>query len=109
MGSRRQFTKEFKLAAVRRLEQGTSMAEVARGLEVRRSAHPRHSPFRDQLSGYTAPTICVATAPHAFATPDRSAFEVARVACELAMQYRDADTVHLVLDNLNIHCLKYTH
>jgi DDE superfamily endonuclease len=41
-----------------------------------------------------------------FATPDRSAFEFARVACELAMQYRDADTVHLVLDNLNIHCLK---
>src|SRR6478672_6827868 len=41
-----------------------------------------------------------------FATPDRSAFEFARVACELAMQYRQADTVHLVLDNLNIHCLK---
>ena len=34
MGSRRQFTQEFKLAAVRRLEQGVSMAEVARGLEV---------------------------------------------------------------------------
>ncbi len=32
--SRRQFTKEFKLAAVRRLGQGVSMAEVARGLEV---------------------------------------------------------------------------
>jgi len=32
--SRRQFTKEFKLAAVRRLEQGMSMAEVARALEV---------------------------------------------------------------------------
>ena len=32
--SRRQFTKEFKLAAVRRLEQGISIAEVARGLEV---------------------------------------------------------------------------
>ena len=32
--SRRQFTKEFKLAAVRRLEQGVSMAEVGRGLEV---------------------------------------------------------------------------
>ena len=31
---RRQFTQEFKLAAVRRLEQGISMAEVARGLEV---------------------------------------------------------------------------
>jgi transposase len=34
MGSRRQFTEEFKLAAVRRLEQGVSIAEVARGLEV---------------------------------------------------------------------------
>src|ERR1700737_1850777 len=32
--SRRQFTKEFKLAAVRRLEQGVSMGEVARALEV---------------------------------------------------------------------------
>ncbi len=32
--SRRQFTKEFKVAAVRRLEQGVSMIEVARGLEV---------------------------------------------------------------------------
>jgi phage/plasmid-associated DNA primase len=32
--SRRQFTKKFKLAAVRRLEQGVSIAEVARGLEV---------------------------------------------------------------------------
>ena len=32
--SRRQFTKEFKLAAVRRLEQGVPMAEVARGMEV---------------------------------------------------------------------------
>jgi transposase-like protein len=34
MGSRRQFTPEFKLAAVRRLEQGVPIAEVARGLEV---------------------------------------------------------------------------
>ena len=32
--SRRQFRQEFKLAAVRRLEQGVSIAEVARGLEV---------------------------------------------------------------------------
>jgi transposase len=32
--SRRQFTKEFKLTAVRRLEQGVSIAEVARALEV---------------------------------------------------------------------------
>jgi putative transposase len=32
--SRRQFTKEFKLAAVRRLEQGVSIAEAAGALEV---------------------------------------------------------------------------
>src|SRR4051812_231759 len=32
--SRRQFTQEFKLAAVRRLEQGVSIAEAARALEV---------------------------------------------------------------------------
>jgi transposase-like protein len=32
--SRRTFTKEFKLAAVRRLEAGVSIAEVSRGLEV---------------------------------------------------------------------------
>jgi transposase len=32
--SRRKFTKEFKLEAVRRLEAGVSLAEVARGVEV---------------------------------------------------------------------------
>jgi transposase len=32
--SRRIFTKEFKLAAVQRLEQGVSLGEVARALEV---------------------------------------------------------------------------
>src|SRR6202041_2420870 len=32
--SRRMFTKEFKLAAVQRLERGSSMGEVARRLEV---------------------------------------------------------------------------
>src|SRR5258706_14665363 len=32
--SRRVFTKEFKLAAVQRLERGSSMGEVARALEV---------------------------------------------------------------------------
>ena len=32
--SRRQFTKEFKLAAVRRLEQGIPITEAARALEV---------------------------------------------------------------------------
>jgi transposase len=32
--SRRRFTREFKLAAMQRLEQGISIAEVARALEV---------------------------------------------------------------------------
>ena len=36
--SRRQFTKEFKLAAVRRLEMGSSIAEVARAFEVNPNA-----------------------------------------------------------------------
>jgi len=38
-----------------------------------------------------------------FPTPDRSGFEFAQVACRLALEYPDADTIHLVLDNLNIH------
>src|SRR5260370_2828447 len=37
-----------------------------------------------------------------FATPDRSGFEFAQVACQLAMQYPEAKTIHLGLDNLNI-------
>ena len=32
--SRRRFTREFKLAAIQRLEQGVSIAEVARAMEV---------------------------------------------------------------------------
>ena len=32
--SRRQFTREFKLAALQRLETGASVAEVARAFEV---------------------------------------------------------------------------
>lgn len=38
-----------------------------------------------------------------FATPDRSGFEFAQVIVELALQYPDANTIHLVVDNLNIH------
>ena len=38
-----------------------------------------------------------------YATPDRSGFEFARVAFDLAMRYPEARTIHLVLDNLNIH------
>jgi len=38
-----------------------------------------------------------------YATPDRSGFEFARVIFDLAMQYPEARTIHLVMDNLNIH------
>jgi hypothetical protein len=38
-----------------------------------------------------------------FATPDRSAAEFAPVASHLVRKYPDATTIHLVVDNLNIH------
>jgi len=38
-----------------------------------------------------------------FPTPDRSGFEFARVAVNLALAYPQAKTIHLVMDNLNIH------
>ena len=38
-----------------------------------------------------------------FPTPDRSGFEFARVAVALALEYPNAKTIHLVVDNLNIH------
>lgn len=38
-----------------------------------------------------------------FPTPDRSAFEFAQVAVSLALAYPAAKTIHLVMDNLNIH------
>src|SRR3954470_13910201 len=38
-----------------------------------------------------------------FATPDRSGVEFAQVICHLASNYPEATTIHLVLDNLNIH------
>jgi len=41
-----------------------------------------------------------------FPTPDRSGFEFARVAVSLALAYPTAKTIHLVMDNLNIHSRK---
>lgn len=38
-----------------------------------------------------------------FPTPDRAGVEFAQVAFELVMQYPGAETIHLVMDNLNIH------
>ena len=55
----------------------------------------------------TANTFC-AVEPKAgrhftFATPDRSGFQFAKVIFHLALAYHEAKTIHLVLDNLNIH------
>src|ERR1700739_3878317 len=38
-----------------------------------------------------------------FPTPDRSGFEFAQVLAELALAYPEAKSIHLVMDNLNIH------
>src|ERR1700685_2448260 len=38
-----------------------------------------------------------------FPTPNRSGFEFAQVALGLALEYPSAKTIHLVVDNLNIH------
>jgi len=38
-----------------------------------------------------------------FPTPDRSGFEFARATVNLALAYPEARTIHLVMDNLNIH------
>ena len=42
----------------------------------------------------------------AWPTPNRSAREFARVIAELVVSYPRARTIHLVMDNLNIHCRK---
>ena len=49
MKSRRKFSKEFKVKAVRRVQSGQSMAEVARALEVHPSDVAR---WRRELSDY---------------------------------------------------------
>jgi transposase-like protein len=53
--SRRQFTKEFRLAAVRRPETEVSLAEVAHGLEVNPNALQRWRREFRQAPGKTFP------------------------------------------------------
>jgi hypothetical protein len=38
-----------------------------------------------------------------YPTPDRSAIEFAKVVFDVATRYPEAETIHLVMDNLNIH------
>jgi hypothetical protein len=44
--------------------------------------------------------------PFTFPTPNRSASQLAQVVSHLAVQYPEAETIHLIVDNLNIHCRK---
>jgi hypothetical protein len=41
-----------------------------------------------------------------FPTPDRSGAEFAKVVDLIVRRYPEAQTVHLIMDNLNIHCRK---
>jgi hypothetical protein len=82
--------------------------------EVRpfRSARPGHAAKRDsEYERCGTATVFCGVKPKAgrhftFATPDRSGFELASVVFQLALCYDDAKTIHLVLDNLNIHSRK---
>lgn len=65
--SRRKFTKEFKEAAIRRLELGASIAEVARACEVDPNVHR----WRRELSEH---------GPKAFPGEGRSRVEESRMA-----------------------------
>jgi hypothetical protein len=79
------------------------------GLRPASPAAPGREARRDneyELCG-TANVFC-AVEPKAgrhftFATPDRSGSEFAQVAVTLALAYPEAKTIHLVMDNLNIH------
>src|SRR5215813_6991187 len=72
-------------------------------------AHPGREARRDnEYERCGTANIFCAVEPKAgrhftFATPDRSGFEFAQVAVRLALAYPEAKTIHLVLDNLNIH------
>jgi hypothetical protein len=76
------------------------------------AAKPGHEARRDNKYKRcgTANVFC-AVEPKAgrhfsFSTPDRSGFEFAQVAVRFALEYPAARTIHLVVDNLNIHTRK---
>jgi hypothetical protein len=83
-------------------------AEVRR----RRPARPGQVAKRDsEYERCGSANVFCAVEPKAgrhftFPTPDRSGFEFARVIFHLAVQYAEAKTIHLVVDNLNIHTRK---
>ena len=45
---------------------------------------------------------------YTFVTPDRSGVEFAKALFEVALAYPEAETIHLVMDNLSTHSPHYT-
>src|SRR5581483_7479993 len=66
--SRRQFTREFKLGALRRVEQGASIGEVARALEIKPKLLYR---WREELR--RSPAQAFPGTGQSGASPDRTA------------------------------------
>ena len=91
---------------------GREARHAARRRASRLSGRPgrearRDSEYERRGTAYVFCAVEPKAGPHfTFPTPNRSAFEFARVACHLALRYPEADTIHLVMDNLNIHCRK---
>jgi hypothetical protein len=90
-------------------EKPVSLHTEVRPWQPARPGHPAKRDSEYERSG-TANVFC-AVEPKVgrhftFVTPDRSAFEFAKVIFQLALRYVGAKTIHLVVDNLNIHSQK---
>ena len=75
--SRRMFTKEFKLAAVQRLERGSTIGEVARALEVNPNVLHRWRREIRQGPGNVFPVTANSAGPTG-ASPSSNARSVSR-------------------------------
>jgi hypothetical protein len=77
------------------------------GRPRRRRQGGKHAGTNEYERRGTANGFCVVTRKagrhFTFATPNRSSFEFAQVAVTLAMAYPQTKTIHLAMDNLNIH------
>ncbi len=71
-----------------------------------RMCDPPLRPCRDRRLGATANIEPKPGKHFYFPTPDRTGFQFALVVLKLAMSYPEAARIHLVMENLNIHCEK---
>jgi hypothetical protein len=79
-----------------------------REAKIQLSDHTREARRDNEYERCGTANVFCAVEPKAgrhitFPTPDRSGFEFARVTLNLALAYPEAKTIHLVMDNLNIH------